>query len=413
MSKKLRIGVFGAYRGKTMIKFCAYYPEAELVAICDKYEPALEECKKITKEHCADVTMYTDFEDFIKHDMDAVVLANYAHEHAPYAIRCLNLGLHVFSEVLPAQTLKQAVELVETVEKSGKVYAYGENYCYFPATAEMRKLYRAGRIGEFRYGEADYLHNCAPIWPSITYGDKNHWRNWKYASYYCTHSIGPVVHITGLRPKSVVGFELDPAKRMTELGYLGGEAAIEMITFENNTFLRSIHGNMFKDNIFYSIYGEYGNIESERNGEGVGKVIFCDNGEFSFYKPELEVNETTKQIFEHGGSDYYTMHYFIKKILHGDPDKDSIDVYEAMDMFLPGIFAYKSMLNGNIPMEIPDFRKKEDRDKYRNDTFCCDKALAGDMLAPSHSRGNPEIPDETYEKVKNMWLNEQKSAYKD
>ena len=50
--------------------------------------------------------------------MDAVVLANYATEHATYAIRCLNAGKHVLSEVLPSETMAQAVELIETVEKT-------------------------------------------------------------------------------------------------------------------------------------------------------------------------------------------------------------------------------------------------------------------------------------------------------
>ena len=48
--------------------------------------------------------------------MDAVVLANYANEHAPFAIRCMEEGKHVFSEVLPVQTMKEAVELIEAVE---------------------------------------------------------------------------------------------------------------------------------------------------------------------------------------------------------------------------------------------------------------------------------------------------------
>ena len=115
-------------------------------------------------------------------------LANYANEHAPFAIRCMNEGKHVFSEVLPVQTMKEAVELLETVEKKGKIYAYGENYCYMPATYEMRKLYKEGKIGEFEYGEGEYIHNCESIWPSITYGDPEHWRNNMYATFYCTHS---------------------------------------------------------------------------------------------------------------------------------------------------------------------------------------------------------------------------------
>ena len=83
--------------------------------------------------------------------MDAVVLANYANEHAPFAIRCLKAGKHVISEVLPVQTLAEAVQLVEAVEESGLVYAYAENYCYFPSTSEMRKLYREGKLGEVEY----------------------------------------------------------------------------------------------------------------------------------------------------------------------------------------------------------------------------------------------------------------------
>lgn len=49
--------------------------------------------------------------------MDAVVLANYANEHAPFAIKCLNAVKHVYSEVLPVQNMKEAVELIEAIEK--------------------------------------------------------------------------------------------------------------------------------------------------------------------------------------------------------------------------------------------------------------------------------------------------------
>ena len=35
---KIKIGVFGAGRGRVMIDTVAGYPDAELVAICDKYE---------------------------------------------------------------------------------------------------------------------------------------------------------------------------------------------------------------------------------------------------------------------------------------------------------------------------------------------------------------------------------------
>ena len=45
MSEKLRIGVFGGYRGSSMIQVLLHHPDAELVAVCDKYQPLLDKAK--------------------------------------------------------------------------------------------------------------------------------------------------------------------------------------------------------------------------------------------------------------------------------------------------------------------------------------------------------------------------------
>ena len=242
MKRKIKIGVLGGYRGTSMINYCKRADNAEVVAICDKSEEVLEYQRENLKGE--NVTFYECFDDFIKHDMDAVVLANYANEHAPFAIKALKRGLHVFSEVLPCQTMKEAVELIEAVEETGLVYAYGENYCYMPAPYEMKRLYKEGKIGEFEYGECEYIHNCSSIWHSITYGDKNHWRNNMYSTFYCTHSLGPIIHMTGLRPVSVVGFEGTKIERKLQNGSKSGSFGIEMVTLENGGIIKSIHGGL-------------------------------------------------------------------------------------------------------------------------------------------------------------------------
>ena len=237
---KIKIGVFGVYRGTSMINFLRYSNKGEIVAICDKWKEAIDKQKNIINDDS--ITYYDNFDEFIKHDMDAVVLANYATEHAPYAIKAMKAGKHVYSEVLPCQTMKEAVELVETVEQTGKVYCYGENYCYLPATREMRKLYEDGKLGEFEYAEGEYIHNCYPIWHSITYGDESHWRNNMYSTFYCTHSIGPIVHITKQRPVSVIGLEGTKNARNLMVGAKGGAFGISMITFENGGIMKNING---------------------------------------------------------------------------------------------------------------------------------------------------------------------------
>jgi hypothetical protein len=81
-------------------------------------------------------------------------------------------------------------------------------------------------------------------------------------------------------------------------------------------------------------------------------------------------------------------------------------VYEALDMFLPGLLAYKSVFEGNKPIEVPDFRDKSVRECYRNDRWCVDPEVAGDQVVPSFSKGNPEIDDSVYERVAMMWKEE-------
>lgn len=406
---KIKIGVFGGGRGSSMIKFCKLYQDAELVAICDKHPEVLENQKN--QDDVENVTFYTRFEDFIKHDMDAVVLANYANEHAPYAIKCLNAGKHVFSEVLPCQTLKEAVELVETVEKTGKIYVYGENYCYMAGPREMHKLYKDGALGEFEYGECEYVHNCEPIWPDITYGEEDHWRNNKYSTFYCTHSIGPIIHITGLRPISVVGFEGSMTERNLRVGAKGAQFGIEMITLENGGIIKSIHGNLYKNSIWYSIYGSKGRMETAREDAEVGDVsmLYVNVDEYSgeykkdkkpvAYKPYIDKQA---EDFGHSGSDYYSMLNFVKKI-KGDVDADVVDVYQALDMFLPGLMAYRSILNDSKPVNIPNFRNVEERDLYRNDVACTDPNVAGDSLLPTQKAGTPKIDAEVYKNVYNVW----------
>jgi len=279
--KKVKIGVVGAARGTSMIKYSAEANNTELVAICDIREDLLNKHRE--KYPDKEIAYYTDFETFLNHDMDAVVLANYANEHAPFAIRCMKAGKHVFSEVLPVQTMKEAVELIECVEQTGKIYAYGENYCYMPAPYEMRRLYREGVLGEFEYGEGEYIHNCEPIWPGITYGDPDHWRNNMYANFYCTHSIGPLIHITGLRPVSVVGFEGIRTERDMRCGAKKASLGMEVITLENGGIVKSIHGDLYKGSIWYSVYGGKGRAESSREDaecDGV-QTIHVNVDEFS------------------------------------------------------------------------------------------------------------------------------------
>ena len=414
MDRKLRIGVFGGGRGVVMMDVLLHHPKAELVAICDGYEPLLQSAKKRAEEIGKEVACFTTFDEFIQFDMDAVVLANYATEHAIYAIRCLRAGKHVMSEVLPSQTMAQAVELIETVEETGLVYTYAENYCYMDTTFEMWRRYKDGDIGEVTHANCEYIHDCACNWVNLTFGDTNHWRNRLVPTFYCTHSLGPILMITGKRPVQVVGFENPPIEEFYQMGHKGGHASgIEMVTLEGGATVRSIHGPLKREpaHTTYEIYATKGYV-----GTAPGGVCCYQEGENTCqgtsetYYPKSFVAVDEKEasgIGTHGGSDFYATHFFIEKIL-GNPDGQwAIDVYQAVDMGICGILAHRSILNGNQPVKIPNLRNKEERDAYRNDHACTDPVVAGDQLIPTSSFAEKPLSDEEAKALREKWENSQ------
>lgn len=70
--KPIKIGVIGVGRGLDFARSAASQLGLELVALCDTWESKLNQ---VGREF--NVTTYTDYDRFLAHDMDAVILANY------------------------------------------------------------------------------------------------------------------------------------------------------------------------------------------------------------------------------------------------------------------------------------------------------------------------------------------------
>ncbi|MCX7917053.1 MAG: Gfo/Idh/MocA family oxidoreductase [bacterium] len=257
--KKLKVGVFGIKRGVAYADLFSVNPYTEVVAICDYDDFST---KKFLKDKKG-ITVYNNYDKFLEHDLDIVVLCNYCTEHAPAAIKALNSGRHVLSEVIACKTLSEGVELCRAVEKSKKVYMLAENYCFFAYTQEMERLYKEGIIGEYLYGECEYVHDCRGFWHILTSG-KDHWRNWLPSTYYCTHSLGPIIKITNTRPVKVVGFVV-PNTLSREVGRIGDDWGVFICIMDNNALTRVISWSTGPhDSIWYRIHGTKGVMENNR-----------------------------------------------------------------------------------------------------------------------------------------------------
>lgn len=374
--KKIKIGIFGVGRGMDLAKDFMLLG-ADIAAICDFNEERLEEA---TRKVGKDTAVYSDFDSFIEHDLDAVVLANYFHEHTPFAIKCFEKGIHVFSECISNGTMAEGIELLKSFEKSNSIYMLAENYPQMIFNREMKRVCDGGTLGKILYAEGEYNHPGNPndVKFKKTYNYfPEHWRNFLPRSYYITHSLGPVMWATGATPKKVTSFAaFAPIEGDVPTASFNGDR-VSIVTTQNDD------GSIFRitgcaafggHHNAYRICGTEGQIENLR---GMGnKVMLRYNGwskpegmdEVNLYEPKW--NDPDEEIFKtsgHGGGDYLTARVFLDCIKKGKQPEHPFDIYSAINMSSVAILAHRSMLEGGKPYDIPDFTKEEDCKLYEND----------------------------------------------
>ena len=376
--KKIKIGIFGAGVRGMYIARDFMLLNCDIVAICDIREECLTAA---AKELGNTVAIYRDFKSFIEHDMDVVVLANYFNEHAPYAIQCFEKGLHVYSECISNGTMAEGVELIKAFEKSHSIYMLAENYPQMIFNREIKRICDSGTLGKILYAEGEYNHpgdpNDVQFKKDYVYFEK-HWRNFLPATYYITHSLGPIMWATGATPERVTAFAaFAPVEGdVPNAKYCGDATAI--ITTQNND------GSIFRvtgcarfggHHNSYRVCGTEGQVENLR---GMGNQIMLRYNAWSkpdgaektnLYTPEWNDKENPDKFKNsgHGGGDYLTARTFIECVKAGKQPEHPFDIYSAVAMSSVAILGHRSMLDGGKPFNIPHFRNEEDCKLYEND----------------------------------------------
>lgn len=374
--EKFKIGVFGVGRG-TDIAENFILLNCDIVAICDNRKERID---RVINKYDKDVAIYDDFDKFIEHDMDAVILANFFHEHAPYAIKCFERGIHVFSECISNGTMAEGVELIRAFEKSNSIYFLAENYPQMIFNREIKRICDGKTLGKILYAEGEYNHPGNPMnieFKSIYNYFPEHWRNYLPRTYYITHSLGPVMHATGATPKTVTAFAAFAPltdDNAPTASYGGDRAAVIMTQNDDGSIFKvtgcagfGAHSNS------YRVCGTEGQIENHR---GTNKIMLRYN---EWSKPEgmeevnlydAEWHDKDEELIKssgHGGGDYITARMFLECIKENRQPEHPFDIHSAIVMSSVAILSHRSMLEGGKPYNIPDFHDESARNEYEND----------------------------------------------
>ena len=377
MDRQLKVGVFGLWRGQSHIEAIEVLDEAVVTAICDKDPERVEQAKV----HCpADVKVCANFDELLDSGIDLVVLCNYLPDHASYAIRALRKGVPVVTECLAAATMKECVELVEAVEQTGVYFSMAENTPYHEACLEMQKIYQSGILGQVNYAEGEYAHPSSPE-NAGKYSPGNHWRKKLPRTYYLSHSLGPLMNMTRLMPKKVIGKVAAGKEYARRRGISNGDAAgVMLIEMEGGVLFRVTGCSRFGPySHWFRLACDNGGVENLRSDEEMVNVAINpwdmpeDPGLFSentTYKPvpDAATKEAVKRglvLGGHMGADFRTVRNYIHEVLEGKaPD---MDVYRSTAMSAVAILGWRSVLNDSKQYDIPDFKDPAAREAYRND----------------------------------------------
>jgi len=405
-NKKIKIGVVGVGRGKSFMQGASDLINMELVAVCDTWEERLE---KVGNEY--GVATYIDYERFLEHDMDAVILANYFHEHAPFAIKALEAGKHVMSETSCNATLAEGVALCRAVEKTGLIYRLAENYPHTVFNQEMKRLYMEGEIGEVTYAEGEYNHPMSPYDRLKLSPGRYHWRSWLPSTYYCTHALAPLMYITEIIPVKVNGLSIacrevdEMTVRVTDPG------SVILCRMDNGSVFRIFGLILPGHSNWYRLHGTRGAMEITRGPGyfGPGQVRVWHEewdlkpGEVKerTYVPNWPEHGDLAEKAGHGGGDFWTNFHFANAIRSGE--QPFLDVYRGVTMSSVGILAWKSALEDGHPFEVPDFREENSRKKYENDNWSPFPKDAGPGQPPPSILGRVEPSEQAIAYAKKTW----------
>ncbi|MBN1556267.1 MAG: Gfo/Idh/MocA family oxidoreductase [Phycisphaerae bacterium] len=151
MAKKLRVGIVGAGAiGTVHANAYKAVDEIETAAFCDVNETALQKAADtFGVSNC-----FTDFDQFLKSDVDVVNVSVGNVLHKKFAVAALRAGKHVFLEKPMAMNSAEAQEINNEAKKAGKVLQIGMVRRFSPQAQVIRECYKKGMLGEVYHTRA-------------------------------------------------------------------------------------------------------------------------------------------------------------------------------------------------------------------------------------------------------------------
>jgi predicted dehydrogenase len=160
-NERIRLGFIGlGNRGDQVLDAFLEHKDAEVVAVCDIYEPYLDfASKKIGTKP----THYHDYRQLLdRKDIQAVVICTPDHWHALQTIHACDAGKDVYVEKPLSLCVAEGRKMVEAARRHDRVTQVGLHRRSSAFCKEAAELVRSGAIGKVTVARAFHIQN---EWP--------------------------------------------------------------------------------------------------------------------------------------------------------------------------------------------------------------------------------------------------------
>lgn len=382
--------------GNCFVPLFKSHPLVDRIALCDQVPERLKfwADKEAMRDKFKPADAFTEFDDLLKSDVDAVVIITQHWLHAPMSVQALEAGKHVYCAV-PLISIPDADEIldwcdrvVETTRRTGQLFMFGETTYYRPQAMYCRRRAAEGAFGRFVFAEGEYFHDVdhglrqvksrREGSPSGQIHAKQliEWRRKGVLGgpmHYPTHSTSGPISVMNAHPLKVCAWGLKPP---TDEPYWDDAA------FSNETALYQMSNGAqmriceyreigHRGREMFRVYGSNASFEHNKWCEKFKttsltvdemrdplppEVVKAFQGWRKLSAPDpskLSEQELKDFVGGHGGSHGYLVHEFVDAIAH--ERRPAITAWDVARYTAAGAMAHKSALKGGEVLNVPDW----------------------------------------------------------
>ena len=318
----------------------------------------------------------------VDEDVDIVYIATPWNTHVPYAVAAMEAGKPAAVEVPAATTLEECWQLVETSERTRQHCIMLENCCYDYWETLVKRMVRAGLLGDLTHTECAYIHDLR----YLLFSDKSEglWRRQPHiernGNLYPTHGLGPVAQCLGIGEDDSFDYMVSMSSREAALSsYRAANVPADNPKWREHYRHGDMNLSLIRTKLGRTVVLQH-DVVSPRPYERLF-VVSGTKGTFRDYPPRLYLDGVSQheqwmsldsyraewedplwtQLGDiarghgHGGMDYI-MSYRLMQILREGLPPDN-DVYDAAEWSAPGPLSELSVAQRSAAVDFPNFRR--------------------------------------------------------